>query len=100
MCYLACVLVAFKVIKIRPSPVSIAVVALIGVFVLGGVAIGWKFSAPMTPSMTVYRPVIPLVASQNTKEVIKKVYVKMDQPVNKGDLLYEVETAPPRTATS
>jgi multidrug resistance efflux pump len=94
LCYLALVLIAFKVVKIRPTPVSIAVAVLVGVFVLGGIVIAWKFSAPMTPRMTVNRPVVPLVASQNTKEVIKKVHVKVDQPVKKGDLLYEVETAP------
>ena len=92
--YLSCVYAAFKVIKIKVNPVSVAAAALIGVIVLGGVVVGWKFSAPMTQKMTVIRPVIPLLASQNTKETIKKIHVKREQPVNKGDLLYEVETAP------
>lgn len=94
LCYLACVYAAFKVIKLKVNPVSVAVAALIGVFMLGGVVIGWKFSAPITEKMTVNRFVVPLVSSQNTKEVIKKVHVKRDQTVKKGDLLYEVETAP------
>ena len=92
--YLGCVYAAFKVIKLKVNPVSVAASALIGVIVLGGVVIGWKFSAPMTQKMTVTRPVIPLLASQNTKEAIKKIHVKREQPVHKGDLLYEVETAP------
>ena len=94
LCYLGCVYAAFKVIKIKLTTISIAVAALIGVFILSGIVIGWKFSAPMTQQMTVNRPVVPLVASQNTKEVIKKIHVKQDQPVKKGDLLYEVESAP------
>ena len=94
LCYLGCVYLAFKVIKLKVNPVSIAVAALIGVFLLGGIVIGWKFSAPMTERMTVNRPVVPLVASQNTKELIKKVHVEMDQPVKKGDLLYEVDPTP------
>jgi multidrug resistance efflux pump len=92
--YLGCVYAAFKYIKIKVNPVSIAAAALIGVVVLSGILIGWKFSAPITEKMTVNRPVIPLSSSQNTKEVIKKVHVTREQPVKKGDLLYEVETAP------
>lgn len=92
--YLGCVYAAFKVIKLKVNPVSVAVSVLIGVLVLGGIVIGWEFSAPMTEQMTVTRAVIPILSSQNTKEVIKKIHVKRHQPVKKGDLLYEVETAP------
>lgn len=94
LCYLACVYIAFKVIKIKLTPVSISVAVLIGVFALGGIVVAWNFSAPTTQRMTVYRSVIPLVASQNTKELIKKVHVKIEQAVKKGDVLYEVEAAP------
>ena len=92
--YVACVLVAFKVIKITVRPVSIAIAALIGFFMLGGVVIGWKVSAPMTGQMTVKRNVIPLLSNQDSKEFIKKIHVAMDQPVKKGEVLYEVESAP------
>jgi multidrug resistance efflux pump len=92
--YLGCVFLAFKVIKLKVSPFSVAVATLIGVFLLTGIVIGWKFSAPISEQITVTRPVIPLVASQNTKEVIKKIHAKQDQHVKKGDILYEVETTP------
>jgi hypothetical protein len=36
--YVACVLVAFRVIKIKVSATSVAVAALIGVILLGGIA--------------------------------------------------------------
>jgi len=92
--YIGCVYAAFKILKIKVAPVSVAVSVVTGIFVLGGITIAWKFGAPITDRMTVTRPVVPLSASQNTKEVIKKVHVQQDQPVKKGDLLYEVETAP------
>jgi multidrug resistance efflux pump len=92
--YLGCVYAAFKVIKIKVNPVSVAVSVVIGILVLGGIVIGWKFSAPLTEKMTVTRAVVPLLSSQNTKEVIKKIHVKRHQLVKKGDLLYEVETTP------
>ena len=46
--YVGCVVVAFKVIKIKPTPVSIAVAVTTGVFMLGGIVVGWKLAAPMT----------------------------------------------------
>jgi len=94
MCYIGCVYVAFKVIKIKLSAVSIAVASLVGVFILGGIIIAWNFSAPTTQQMTVTRHVVPILASLNTKELIKKIHARQDQLVKKGDLLFEVETSP------
>ena len=92
--YLGCVYTAFKVIKIEVNPVSVAVSVVIGILVLGGIVIAWKFTAPITDKVTVTRAVIPLLSSQNTKELIKKIHVDRHQMVKKGDLLYEVETTP------
>jgi multidrug resistance efflux pump len=94
LCYIGCVYAAFKVIKLKVNPVSVAVAVVIGVLLLGGVVIAWKFSAPITGKMTVTRAIVPLLGSQNSKEVIKKIHVSREQPVKKGDLLYEVEKAP------
>ena len=94
MCYISCVYVAFKVIKIKLTAISIAIASLVGVFILGGIIIAWNFSAPTTQQMTVTRHVVPILASLNTKELIKKIHAKQDQPVKKGDLLFEVETSP------
>ena len=92
--YIACVLVAFKVVKIKVNPVSVAAAVLIGVFLLGGVVIGWKMAAPMTGQMTVHRKVVPLLSNQDSKELIKKIHVMADQPVKKGDVLYETDSTP------
>ena len=92
ICYIALVLVAFKVIKIPVRPSTVATSVVIGVIVLGGVLIGWKFAAPMTQQMTVKRNTVQLAIM--SKELIEKVHVGIDQPVKKGDLLLEVRTEP------
>jgi multidrug resistance efflux pump len=92
--YVGCVFVAFRVIKFRVRPASIAVAAVIGIIMLGGIVIAWKLAAPMTGRMTVTRRVTPLLSNQNSKELIKNIYVKHDEPVKKGTVLYESETAP------
>ena len=55
--YIACVVVAFKVIKIKVSPTSVAVAVVAGFFLLGGILIVWKQSAPMTEQMVLRRHV-------------------------------------------
>jgi multidrug resistance efflux pump len=86
--YIGCVLVAFKVIKIKPTPVSIAVAVMIGVFMLGGVVIGWKMAAPMTQQMMLRRHVLQI--APDVREFVSKVHVEPDQFVKKGDPLFEV----------
>ena len=92
--YLVCVMVAFKVIKIKPSPVSIAIATLVGVLMVGGLLIGWKIAAPMSGQMIVNRKVIQLLSNQDSKEVITKIHVASEQPVKKGDPLYETDPTP------
>jgi multidrug resistance efflux pump len=92
--YLVCVIVAFKVIKIKPSPVSIAIATLVGVLMVGGLLIGWKIAAPMSGQMIVNRKVIQLLSNQDSKEVITKIHVASEQPVKKGDPLYETDPTP------
>ncbi len=93
-CYIACVLMAFKVIKIKVNPVTIAVAAVVGIMLLSLVIIGWQISSPMSGQMTVHRKVVPLLAGQNSKELITKVHVPSDQLVKKGDVLFEVDPTP------
>ncbi len=96
--YVACVLVAFKVIKIRPTPVSIAVSVVVGVCMLGGIVVGWKMSSPMTGQMTLHRKVTLLLSNADSKELIKKIHVQAGQPVKKGTALYEVDSTPNQIA--
>lgn len=94
LCYLGCVYLAFKVIKIRVSAVSCAVATLVGVFVIGAIVIVWQFAAPTTGRMIVKRDVIPLVSGQSSTEFITKIHVPLEQMVSKGDALYEVDPRP------
>jgi multidrug resistance efflux pump len=86
--YLACVVVAFKVIKIKVTPVTVAIAAFLGVVMLGGVTIGWKQAAPMTEQMILWRRVLQVVP--DVREFVSKVHVKPDQKVKKGDPLFEI----------
>ena len=40
ICYVACVVVAFKVIKLKVNPTSVAVATVAGILMLGGIVIG------------------------------------------------------------
>lgn len=88
LCYIGCIVVAFKVIKIKPTPASIAVATLIGVFMLGGIVIAWKQSAPLTQQMFLRRRVLQVVP--DVREFVTKVHVKSNQLVKKGDPLFDI----------
>ena len=92
--YIALVMVALKVINIKVSPTSIATAVVIGSCMLGAILVGWKFSAPMSGKMVVFRRTIPLLSGQDSKEFISKVHVEQDQPVTKGTLLWETDKRP------
>lgn len=92
--YLACVTVVFKVIKIKPAPVSIAIATFAGVLLVGLLLIGWKIAAPMSGQMTVHRKVVQLLSNQDSKEVISKIHHHANEPVKKGEPLYETDTEP------
>lgn len=88
MAYLACVLVVFKVVKVRVSAVSVAVAALGGVLVLGGIVTLWKLASPMTEQLTLRRIVLRIVPNQ--REFVTKVHVQSNDLVEKGQPLFEV----------
>ena len=92
--YIGLVFVAFKVVKIKINAISIAAAALIGVFLMAAILIAWKMSAPISDQMTFHQKVTQLLANQDSKEFITKIHVKHDQPVKKGDPLYEVDSIP------
>lgn len=88
LCYVACVIVAFKFIKIKVNPVSVAVAALTGVLMLSGIVIVWNLAAPISGQMVLRRRVLQVVP--DVREVVSKVYVTPDQKVKKGDPLFEI----------
>jgi multidrug resistance efflux pump len=86
--YVACVLVAFKVIKIAVHPFTVAVAVVSGVVILGGVITIWNLAAPMTGQMTLKRNVVQI--TPDLREFVSKVYVKSNQLVKKGEPLFEI----------
>jgi multidrug resistance efflux pump len=88
MGYLVCVVLAFSVIKLKVSPVSVAVSVFIGVVMLGGIVVVWNQAAPMTGQMILRRRVLQVVP--DVREFVSKVHVKPDQKVSKGDPLFDI----------
>ena len=86
--YLACVVVAFRVIKLKVNPVSIAVSVLVGVLMLGGVVTVWKQASPMTGQMTLRKPVLRI--NPNVREFVSQVHVKSNEVVHQGQPLFEM----------
>jgi multidrug resistance efflux pump len=86
--YISLVYLAFKVIKIKISPVTIATASLIGVFLMTGVLVAWKMSAPLSGQMFLQRRV--LLVNPDVREFVSKVYVKGNDLVEKGTPLFEI----------
>jgi multidrug resistance efflux pump len=87
-------IIAFKVIKIKVSRVSVAVTVLMGSFLIGGILVAWKFSAPITDQTTLVRKITNLIADPESKELITKIYAEESQPLKKGDPIWEVDSRP------
>jgi len=88
MAYLACVYAAFKVIKIKVNPFSVAVAAMVGVFMLGGIVTAWKLASPMSGQMTLKRHVVQI--TPDVQEFVSKVYVESNDLVEKGQPIFEI----------
>ena len=87
--YIACVTLAFRVIKIPVRPGTVATAVVAGVVLLGGIIINWQMSAPLTDQMFLNRGIVQIVP--DVREFITKVHVKPDQRVKKGDVLFEID---------
>ena len=89
--YFGCVFAVFKFVKIKVTPVTVAVPVVLGTFLIGGIVVGWKMSAPISEQLFINRDVIGLTGSQFSKQQIAKIHFKEGQPVKKGDPLFEVD---------
>lgn len=88
ICYIGLVLLAFKVIKIKVSPVTVAISVLLGVFILSGIMVGWQMSAPLSSQMFLRRHVLQVIP--DVREFVTKNHVEENQLVKKGDPLFEI----------
>lgn len=88
--YCAAILVVFKVFKVKPRPVPIAVAVVVGVVFIGAIVIGWQFSAPVSKSITVSRYVVQIVPE--VTGTIKEIQAQPNVLLKKDrDLLFEVD---------
>jgi multidrug resistance efflux pump len=86
--YCALVIVAFKVIKIKVVPTTIATAALIGVFLMTFIVVSWKMAAPISGQIFLRRHVMRV--NPDVREFVAKVHVKGNDMVKKGDALFDV----------
>jgi multidrug resistance efflux pump len=88
--YVTAVLVVFRVFKVRPTAISIAMVVVIGFIAIGGVFISWSFSAPLSDRVMVVRFVVPIVPQVNGP--VTKIHAQPNTPLLGGkDLLLEIQ---------
>ncbi len=88
MGYCGLVFLAFKVIKLKVSPASVAISILLGVFIMAGIIVAWQMSAPLTDQMFLRRHVLQIIP--DVREFTTKVHVEENQLVKKGDPLFEI----------
>ena len=90
--YIAAVVLVFKVFKVKPGPWSIALMATIGVVLLGGIVILWTISAPLSPKAVVGRYVVELVPY--VKGQVISIPAQPNVPLKKGDILFQIDPKP------
>ncbi len=90
--YAVIVVVVFKVFKVPPRPWPIAITVSVGIVMLGGIVILWTIAAPMSSRVVVTRYVIQIVPY--VKGQVISIPAKPNMPLKKGDILYQVDTAP------
>lgn len=86
--YVACVLVAFRVVKIKVNATSVAVAALVGVVLLAGIVTVWNLGSPISDQLTLRRTIVRIVP--NEREFVTKVHVQGYDLVKKGQPLFEI----------
>jgi multidrug resistance efflux pump len=90
--YTAIVLVLFKRKWVKPRPYPIAITALVGIVLIGGVVVAWTLSAPISERVVATQYVVQLVPY--VKGQVRTVYAQPNQPMKRGDLLLEIDPAP------
>ena len=94
LAYVGLAVIAFKVIKIQVSPISVGVTVLLGSSLVGGILTVWKFAAPISDQTTLVRQITNLLADPESKELITRIYAEESQPLKKGDPIWEVDSRP------
>lgn len=80
----------FVRMKIKPTPINLAICVVIGVLAIEGIVIGWRFSAPISSQVVVTRHAIQIVPQ--VRGPITKIVAQPNVPLKKGtDILFEIQ---------
>ncbi len=90
--YAALATLAFKVFKVPVNKWTVPTAALGGVFLMAWLYISMAFYHPYTPYARTYFMTSPI--SSQVKGKVVKVFVKSDEPLKKGDPLFQVDPTP------
>ncbi len=90
--YIVVVVLIFKVLKVKLRPWPIAIMAVVGVIMLGAIVILWTIAAPMSGRAIVTRYVVQIVPY--VKGQVVSIPAQPNMPLKKGDALYRVDPAP------
>jgi multidrug resistance efflux pump len=90
--YTAVVVALFKLKLVKPRPVPIGVMVLVGVFLIGGIVVAWLLCAPVSQRVVTSQYVVQIVPY--VKGQVTKLHARANQPVAKGELLLEIDPAP------
>lgn len=88
--YVAGIWLFYIQLKVKPNPINLAVVAVIGFVAVGSIVILWQFSAPTSGQLVVTRHTIQIVPQ--VKGPIVHLNAQPNQPLKKDkDILFEIQ---------
>lgn len=91
--YAAGIWLFYMKMKVKPTPVNLAVCSVIGIVAVGAIVIMWQFSAPTSSQLVVSRYTIQIVPE--VRGPIAKIVAEPNVPLTKGkDVLFEIEREP------
>ena len=90
--YAALAIAAFKIFRLPVTKWSVTTTALGGAFLMAWIYISMAFFHPYTPYAKIYFQTSPISAQVKGKVV--KVFVKTNQPLKKGDPLFQIDPTP------
>lgn len=91
--YVAGIWLFYMKMKVKPTPVNLAVCAVIGMVAVGAIAICWQFSSPTSSQLVVTRHTIQIVPQ--VRGPITRIDAKPNVLLTKGkDILFEIQKDP------
>jgi multidrug resistance efflux pump len=87
---LVVVLLKFKIVKPRPYPIALIIVA--GIVLIGAVVAAWTLCAPFSMRVVASHHIVQIVPY--VKGQIKKLYARPMEPLHQGDPLLDIDPAP------